>query len=127
MQWNPPVGVPGSTTLWNYTWKTKRFRFTTPQQLKAFLVYFSVPPEVTFTLGSRNVDQAQVYNPATQYLIVRVFADGKPIVVREIQTSGEVLLITGGFKAIFWEFQFEGIVDVNFFKSASSVKELKAG
>jgi hypothetical protein len=48
-------------------------------------------------------------------------------VVREVQVSGETLLIPGGFKATFWEFQFESIVDIRFFKAASSVHELKAG
>lgn len=126
MQWNPPVGVPGTTSLRPWQWKTKKFRFTAPQQFKAFMVLFEVPSEVTFTLGPRNTDQAQTYNPNTQYLIIRVYADGNPVVVREIQKSGEVLLITGGFKAELWEFQFEGIIAMRFFKVASSVKELKA-
>lgn len=126
MQWNPPIGVPGTTTLKPWQWKTKKFRFTTPQQFKAFMVLFEVPPEVTFTPGVRNTDQSQIYDPTAQYMIVRVYADGKFILVREVQKSGEVLLITGGFKAELWEFQFEGIIGMRFFKCASSVKELKA-
>jgi hypothetical protein len=126
MQWNPPVGNPGTTTLRTWQWKTKRFRFTAPQQFKAFLVLFEVPPEVTLTLGVRNTDQAQTFNPTTQYLIIRVYADNREIVVREIQKSGEVLLIPGDFKAELWEFQLEGQVGVRFFKVASSIKELKA-
>jgi hypothetical protein len=59
-------------------------------------------------------------------MIVRVYADNLEIVVRVVQTSGEVLIIPGGFKAELWEFQFEGIVGLRFFKVASSVKELKA-
>jgi hypothetical protein len=126
LQWNPPIGTPGTTTLRSWQWKTKRFRFTAPQQFKAFMVLFEVPPEVTVTLGVRNTDQAQVFDPTSQYLIIRVWADGREIVVREIQTSGEVLLIPGDFKAELWEFQLEGQVGVRFFKVASSVKELKA-
>ena len=126
MWWNPPVGQSGSTTLRNWQWKTKKFRFTTPQQFKAFMVLFEVPPEVTITLGVRNTDQSQVFNPVAQYLIIRVYADGNLIVVREIQKSGEVLLIPGDFKAELWEFQFEGQIGMRFFKVASSVKELKA-
>jgi hypothetical protein len=126
MQWNPPIGSPGATTLRNWQWKTKKFRFTAPQQFKAFMVLFEVPPEVTLTLGVRNTDQAQTFNPTTQYLIIRVYADGNEIVVREIQKSGEVLLIPGDFKAELWEFQFEGQIGMRFFKVASSVKELKA-
>ena len=126
MQWNPPQGVPGTTSLRSWQWKTKKFRFTSPQQFKAFMVLFDVPQEVQITLGVRDTTQNQTYKPASQYLIVRVYADGRQVVVREIQFSGEVLVIPGGFKAELWEFQFEGIVAMRFFKVASSIKELKA-
>jgi hypothetical protein len=126
MQWNPPVSSPGTTTLRSWEWKTKQFRFTTPQQFKAFMVLYEVPPEVTISLGPRNTDQGQVFDPTSQYLIVRVYADGRPVVVREIQKSGEVLLIPGGFKAELWEFLFVGQIGLKFFKVASSVKELRA-
>jgi hypothetical protein len=124
--WNPPVGNPGSTTLDSWIWKTKKFRFTNPQQFKAFMILFTIPPEVTITLGVRNTDQAQIFDPSTQYLIIRIYANGQQVVVREIQTSGEVLLVPGGFKAEIWEMQMEGQVAMTFFKVASSVKELKA-
>jgi hypothetical protein len=126
IQWNPPIGTPGTTTLRSWQWKSKKFRFTAPQQFKAFMVLFEVPLEVQITLGARNTDQNQIYNPVSQFMIVRVYADNLEIVVREVQTSGEVLIIPGGFKAELWEFQFEGIVGLRFFKVASSVKELKA-
>jgi hypothetical protein len=126
LQWNPPVGSPGATTLRSWQWKTKKFRFTMPQQFKAFMVIFEVPPEVQVTLGVRNTDQAQVFDPTSQYMIIRVYANGNQIVVREVQAPGEVLLIPGGFKAEIWEFQFEGQIGMRFFKVASSVKELKA-
>ena len=62
MQWNPPVGMPGTTHLRSWQWKTKKFRFTAPQQFAAFMIIFEVPPEVIVTLGVRNVDQAQIYD-----------------------------------------------------------------
>ena len=126
MQWNPPVGNPGTTMLRSWQWKTKKFRFTAPQQFAAFMIIFEVPPEITITLGVRNTDQDQIFDPTAQYLITRVYADGREIVVREIQKSGEVLTIPGGFKAELWEFELEGQVGVRFFKVASSIKELKA-
>jgi hypothetical protein len=125
-QWNPPIGNPSNTTLKPWKWKTKKFRFTYPQEFAAFLVLFDVPPEVTFTPGARNTSQSQTYNPSTQWLIVRVYADDRQIVVREIQVSGEVLLIPGGFKATLWQIQFEGMIAMKFYKMASSVKELRA-
>ena len=123
MQWNPPNGG----TLWDYKWKSKKFRFTAPQQFMAFEVYYDIPPEVTITPGARNTAQNQVYNQATQLLIVRIYGDGNQLVVREIQRSGETFLIPGGSKWTLIEFQLEGQVNVRLFKIASSVKELKAG
>ena len=105
--------------------ENKKFRFTAPQQFAAFMVIFEVPPEIQFTLGVRNTDQAQTYNPTTQYLIIRVYADGREIVVREIQKSGEVLTIPGGYKAEIWEFELEGQVGVRLFKVASASKNLR--
>lgn len=121
-QWNPPNGG----VLWPWVWRSKKFRFTFAQQFKAFMVLFDIPPEVTFTPGVRNTSQTQVYDPETQYLICRVFGDGEQLVVREIQQSGETLLIPNGSKWTQFEFQFEGIIRLKFFKSATSVKELKA-
>lgn len=128
MQWNPPVPIVDTTVLRTWEWQSKKFRFTFPQQFKAFMVMFDVPPEVTATLGARVTDQTalKALDPTKQYLICTVYADGREIVAREIQKSGEVLLITGDFKAELWEFYFTGQVTMKFFKCASSVKELKA-
>jgi hypothetical protein len=105
---------------------SKQFRFPHKQQFMAFMVLFEVPPEVTITLGVRNTDQAQQFDQTKQYMIVRVYADGRQVVVREIQHSGEVLTIPAGFKAELWRFQFEGQISLRFFKTASSIKELRA-
>jgi len=126
MQWNPPAAVPGTTTLWDWVWKSKKYRFTFPQQFKCFLVLFRVPPEVEFTPGARVVTPDMTYDPTSQWLIVRIFADGRQAVVREVQKSGEVLMSLSGFKATEWEIQFEGIVQIDFYKMATSIKELKS-
>lgn len=125
-QWNPPQDV-GTGTLRTYLWKSKKFRFTSPQQFKAFEVYFNIPPEVDITLGPRQTANLPgLFNPATQYMSVSVFADGKFIIVRDVQVSGETLFITNGFKATIWEFEIVGQVEVVFLKAASSVKELRS-
>lgn len=124
-QWNPP-DTTELTGLRKYSWRSKKFRFTEPQQFKAFEVLFNIPPLVDITLGVRNTAQPQVFNQTAQYLIVNVYADGNFILVREVQVSGETLLITNGFKATLWEFEFVGQVEVTFFKAASSVKELRS-
>jgi len=125
MQWNPPVGIPGTTTLWDWTWRSKPFRMAFPASFKAIKIIFGVPPEVTIVPGVRNTDQNQVYDPATQYLIVRVFADYKFVMVKEIQKTEEILLIPDGFKAILWELELQGQIIVAHLKMATSVKELR--
>lgn len=126
MQWNPPIPVPDTTTLWNWEWKSKKFRFTAPQQFKAFLVFFDIPPEVLITCGPRNMDPNQTFDPTKQLLIVQIYADGQLLTTREVQTSGEVLLINNGSKWTYWEVRLQGQVQVRMFKMASTVKELKA-
>ena len=126
MQWNPPIGNPGTTHLVAWEWRSKQFRFPHSQEFKAFTALFEIPPEIQITLGPRNTDQAQVFDPTKQYLTLTIFADGRQVVIREIQNSGEVLLIPGGFKATLWEFLFNGQIGLKHFKAASSVKELKA-
>lgn len=123
------INPTGGGNLLPWVWKSKKFRFPFPQQLKAFKIRFEVPPEITITPPSsitRNVDQAQVYDPNTQWLIVRVYADGAQIVVREIVKDGEVLMIPGGLKSEIWEFQFEGQIYMYLFKASSSIKQLRA-
>jgi hypothetical protein len=120
---NPPSGG----TLLPWIFKSKKFRLPKPAQLKCFKTNFTVPAEVTIaapTPQSRNVSQTQNFDPTKQYLIIRVYADGKQVLVREIVQDNEVLLIIGGFKATFWEFQFEGQINLFLFKAASSIKEL---
>ena len=123
-QWLPAV----SAELFNWTWKSKKYRFPWPENFKAFKVSFEVPPEVTIpppTPESRNNDQSQVFNPLTQYLIVRIYADGVEVVVREVIASDEILLIPEVGRKIYWEVQFEGQINMYFFKMATTVKELR--
>jgi hypothetical protein len=131
---NPPSG--GDLLPWE--WISRIFRMPKPMQIKAFKVSFTVPPEVTITpptAATRNNDQNQVFDPTSQYLIVRVYRGvnstienaPNPVVVREVVRSEEEILIPGGFKDEFWTFEMEGQVNVILFKAASSVKELQKG
>ena len=124
-QWNPPIAAPGVTTLWDWTWRSKRFRMAFPASFKAIKIIFAVPPEVQITLGQRNTDQNQIFDPTSQYLIIKVFADGRFVMVKEVQISEEVLLIPDGFKATLWELELQGQIAVVHLKMATSVKELR--
>ena len=103
----------------------KQFRSAFPTSFKCIKTIFEVPPEVTIRPGVRNTDQNQTYNPATQYLTIKVFADGRFIMVKEQQQSGEILLIPDGFNATIWELELQGQVIIKYLEMANSIKELR--
>ncbi len=112
----------------SYCWQSKQFQFPAAQAFIAAKVFFSVPPEQAIpqpTEAERNTNQTQAYDPSRQYLLLRVFAGGKQVLVREIQRSGELIQIPGGFKRDFWQFRLEGQVVVQNVQLATSVKELR--
>jgi hypothetical protein len=116
-----------STTQQPYLWRSKVFQFNFKQQFVAAYVFFDLPASVTIptpSAATRNTSQTQSFNPATQYLIMRVYADGNIVYVREIQKSGELIMFPSGFKANFWQFEFEGQVNIKNVQIATSVKEL---
>jgi hypothetical protein len=125
VEWNPET----VTSLMPYIWTSKQFRFPFAQQIVGGMIYFTVPGSVNIpqpTPATRNTSQSQVFNPATQYLVLSVFADGNLVLVREIQESGELVLFPSGFKATYWQFSVQGQVTIKEMKFATSIKELQA-
>jgi hypothetical protein len=122
-QWNPENPTP----LLPYIWRSKNYRFPFPQQFVAGIVHFNIetPIAPAPSEATRNTSQTQNFDPSKQYLLLRVFADGRQVLVREIQKSGELILLPSGFKALFWSFQFEGTVEIVYAQFASSTKELR--
>jgi len=120
-QWD----TPSQTVFSSYTWRSKVFQFPYKRQFVGAKVFFNIPSSVTITLGARNTSQTQAFDPTSQYLLMRVFADGREVLVREVQTSGEQILFPSGFKADMWQFQFEGQVELLNFQAATSIKELQ--
>ena len=41
MQWNPPISVPDTTTLWDWTWRSKQFRAAFPTSFKGIKMIFA--------------------------------------------------------------------------------------
>lgn len=124
LQWNPAP----ATSQEPFTWQTKEFRFPFAQQFVAGKVLFDVPDSVTIptpTAATRNTSQTQTFNPASQYLLLYVYADERLVLVREIQQSGELFMIPSGFKASYWSVKMVGQVVVRDFEIATSVKELQ--
>lgn len=106
-----------------YIWKSKVFQTPDLRNFAAFKLYFYGDDDQVFA-NPQNFDKDQVFDPATQNAVVRVWADGKLILAHEIRKSGELHRMPSGFKAEFWQIEIEGIVKVKSFQMATSVKEL---
>lgn len=57
--------------------------------------------------------------------IVRVYANDKLVMTRELISSGEQWRMPSGFKADFWQFEVESGVEIRSLQAASSAKELE--
>lgn len=112
-----------------YIWRSKLFQMPYRREFAAALIFFDVPASVTIaapTEATRNLAQPQTFNAATQYLILRVYADNTLVMTREIQKSGELIMLPSGFKANFYQFEVEGQVAVSNIQIATGVKDLRA-
>lgn len=112
-----------------YIWKSKLFQFPMKASFMASRVFFVKPigPSLPSpTPATRNTDQNQSFDPTKQLLILRVYAGGKQVLVREIVESGELIVFPSGVKTDTWQFQLEGVVNVTSMEVATSVKELAA-
>lgn len=111
-----------------FKWRSKKFQQLTKKSFEAFRVFFTVPTNTPALSATRNTaatsDASWATLGANQYLILRVYADGNLVTVREVRESGEILRILSGFKADIWQFELEGRVVVSNLQVATSVKEL---
>lgn len=118
----------GSTTQQPYVWRSKLYQMPYKQEFVAAIAYFDVPSSVTIptpTDATRTITQPHSFNPNTQYFIIKVYADGVLRATREVQRSGELILLPSGFKANYYQFEIEGQVAVKNIQIATSVKELR--
>jgi hypothetical protein len=112
------------TELLPWVWKSKDFEFPYAQDMVAALPIFDLPSQVTVKpAATHNTDQSQTFDPTKQLLLMRVYADGKQVLVREFLASGELALMPS-LKATFWAVQLEGVVRLRTWKWATSVKEM---
>lgn len=106
-----------------YKWKSKVFQPPESKNFAAFKVYFYEPEG--FDLQPPPVhDIDQKFDPETQKAIIRIYADKRLILTRELRKSGELHRMPSGFKADFWQVEIEAVVRVKSFQMATSVKEL---
>lgn len=114
-----------TNTREKYIWKSKVMETPNQRNFGAMRVYFSsysFSPELN---PVRNVSQGQGLN-ADQWGVVRVYADGRLVVVRELRTSGEIFKLPSGFKGTYWEIEIEARIEVFSVEMATTAKELQA-
>lgn len=121
-------------TIMPYKWKTRVFQLNAKHNYEVMRIWFNVPAGTTTQNATRNVASTQTL-AADQYGVVRVYAgdgapsgsDGTPMTLfttREIRNSGELLRILSGQKFEYWQFEFEGRVEIIGVQIANTVKEL---
>jgi hypothetical protein len=104
-------------------WRSKVFQPTDRKNFAAMRIYFDVPPWAPTQNATRNTSEPQTL-AGDQYGLVRLYADERLVMTRELRTSGEIMRIPSGFKADFWQVEFEARVKIASFQMATSVKEL---
>ena len=107
----------------SYIWRSKVFQTPYKLNFSAFKVYLYENPNFVFPNPPNN-NLIQTFDPNTQLGLVRVYADDKLILTHEIREPGELHRLPSGFKAEFWEIEFEARVRVKSFQMAQTVKEL---
>ncbi len=115
------VNVPRQVT----TWRSKKFQTNSPSNIGAVKVYFDVSPSAPVLGPVRNTANNQEL-AASQYGIIRFFADNRLVVTRELRKSGELFKLPSGFKADYWQFEIVTRVKIKSVQFASSAKELVA-
>lgn len=117
----------GAPEMVPYTWRSKKFQQNNRKNYEAIKIYFDVPAN-TPVQGDRQTlpfdDPTWNTLGANQYGIVRVYADDRLVMAREIYTSGELLRIPSGFKCETWQFEFTARVNITNVQIALTAKQL---
>ncbi len=126
-------------TIQPYLWRSKKFQGPHKDNFSAFRVFFDLPPGGPQTppvnrtvVAPFNVDEFEATVTVTPLMtfktgmlgIVRILADDKYIVEREIRNSEELMRIPSYARYSTWQLEVEGVVSVTNIKMATSVKEL---
>jgi hypothetical protein len=111
---------PRDTALW----RSKIFQAPDKKNFAAIRIYFEIPTWAPFQNPVRDTTEGQAFDRTDQYGLVRVYADDRLIMTRELRTSGELMRLPSGFKADYWQIEIETILRINSIQFATSVKEL---
>ncbi|MGZ6387887.1 MAG: LamG domain-containing protein [Ktedonobacterales bacterium] len=106
-----------------FTWRSKIFQADKKQNFGAARVFFETTDTAPALNPVQNMSLVQTL-AADQWGLFRVYADGVLKMCRELRTSGEIFKLPSGFKADYWQFEFESRVKLLSFQVAGSAREL---
>jgi hypothetical protein len=93
------------------------------RNIEALRVWFETLPESPEPNPVRNTAPVQTLAD-DQLGLVRVYADGRLVMTRELRTDGEFMRTPSGFKAADWQIEVEGRIRVTDIELATTAKEL---
>jgi len=92
-------------------WKSKQFQMSFKRNLAALRVYFKVTPGLT----------------VPEYGTLKIYADGRLCVTHNLLVSGQLMRVPSGFKADYWQLEFNTQLQIMNVQLGTSVKALMGG
>lgn len=105
-----------------FKWKSKVFQSAFAENFEAMKVYFDDTGSTT-GLGATS---GCVTVAASSFGVVRIYADDRLVLTRTLTKSGDMIRLPSGFKAQFWQVEFEARVKIYSAQLATSAKELRS-
>lgn len=106
-----------------FKWRSKIFTLPNKRNLEAMRVWFDTFPDSPELNPVRNTAQEQTLAD-DQYGLVRVYADSRLVMTRELRTDGEFMRLPSGFKATYWQVEIEARVRITSIEMSTAAKEL---
>jgi hypothetical protein len=110
-----------------YKWRSKKFQMPRVMNIGAVRAYWRVPGAVMAT-GAAPAITAAVEFPelpvGAPLGVIRFYADDKLVSTKNLVTSGAIIRPPSGFKADFWQIEFETYLDILSVQFGTTVKAL---
>jgi len=106
-----------------FLWRSKVFSMPNKRNIEALRVWFDTLPDSPEPNPVRNTAPVQALAD-DQLGLVRIYADGRLVMTRELRSDGEFMRTPSGFKASDWQIEIEGRVRVTDIEMATTAKEL---
>lgn len=117
------LDVSQSRPVDHYKWRSKIFSMPNRRNIEAMRVWFDTFPDSPTLNPVRNTNLEQTLQP-NQWGLVRVYADGRLVMCRELRVDGEFMRLPSGFKAATYQVEIEARVRIISVEMSTSAKEL---